>query len=98
MCGIIFALFKTKTPKFQIKIFVTYIRPIVDFVAPVWNFELNVSLTARLEQVQKRFKRRLLWREKLSYDERLKLVSVPTLYTRRKYTDLVVASKLYMVA
>ena len=40
-----------------------------------------------------RFTRRLLWCEKLSYDKRLKLISVPTLYTRRKYIDLIVAFK-----
>ena len=48
---------------------------------------IDIGLSARLEQVQKRFMRRLLWREKLSYDERLKLVSVLTHYTRRKYID-----------
>ena len=35
MCGMIFTLLKTKTIELKIKIFLTYIRPIVLFVAPV---------------------------------------------------------------
>ena len=93
MCDMILTLFKTKTLEFKMTIFLTYFRPIVEYAAPVWNPELDVGLTARLEQVQKRFTRKLLWREKLLFDERLKLVSVPTLHTMRKYIDLVIVFK-----
>ena len=65
------------------KLFLTFIKLIVEYAASVWNPELDVGFAARLERVQKWFTRRLLWHEKLAYEERLKLVSVPTLYTRR---------------
>ena len=93
MCGMILTLFKTKTPEFKMKIFLTHIRPVVKYAALVWNPKLDVDLTTRLEQVQKRFTRRLLWCEKLSYDERIKLVREPTFFTTRRYFDLIVAFK-----
>ena len=51
MYGMILALSKTKTQEFKMKIFLTYIRLIVEYAASIWNPELDVGLTAKLEQV-----------------------------------------------
>ena len=75
-------------------LFVTYVRPILEFASLVWSpcFATHI---ARVEAVQRNFSRFALrvlnWRDPLNlpeYSERLKLLSLDTLFARRKLTDV----------
>jgi hypothetical protein len=101
ICGMVLRLFTTKSVEFKMRVFQTYIRPIIEYAAPVWNPTLDIGLTARLEQVLRRYTLRLLWHEKhkkltYEYDERLKVkvVMAPSLQTRRRLIDLLFAYKV----
>ena len=48
MSSMILALFKIKTPEFKMKIFLVYIRPIIEYAAPVGNPVLDGGLIAKL--------------------------------------------------
>ena len=75
-------------------LFVTYVRPILEFASLIWSpcFAAHI---ARIEAVQRNFSRfalrTLSWRDPLNlpeYSVRLKLLSLDTLFARRKLTDV----------
>ena len=70
-------------------VYTTYIRPLMEFCAPVWGSSITAHQSTRIERVQKRALRMIASPEKYHYDELLVLYDIPTLESRR--TDLILS-------
>ena len=71
------------------KVFVSYIRPIIKFAAVLW-FPYTVLQRQRVERVQRLFTRIISGFSSLSYDRRLSLLKLQTLYIRVKMSKLII--------
>ena len=89
----IFRLFSTRNKAFMCKLFIIYIRPLLEYASTVWNPH-EIGLSRQLETIQHRFTRRLFGRHAPSYEDRLHLLAIPSLNTRRRNADLILVYKL----
>ena len=77
------------------KIFVSYIRPIIELVALLWFPHIVMQRQLqRVERVQHLFTRIISGFSSLSYEHRLSLLKMLTLYSRVKMSKLII---LYMI-
>ena len=88
LSGMANKLFSAKSSQFLMKLFITYIRPAVEYASVVWQ-PRETGAVMQLERVQRCFTRRLFGHQAPSYEERLSLLGVPSLETRRHVTDLI---------
>jgi len=65
-----------------VRAFITYVRPLLEYNCVVWSPGLVRDVTL-IEQVQRRFTKRLRGLRNISYAERLKLLNLDTLGDRR---------------
>jgi len=72
--------------------FDTYVRPLLEYNSVVWSPSLKRDVIL-IEQVQRRFTKRLCGYWDLPYVERLKRLNLETLETRRIKSDLVMFTK-----
>ena len=91
--GLIFRCFKTRNPDCLIRLYKTYIRPILEYNSPIWSPHLLQDID-RIENVQRSFLRRLSGYEDLSYSERLREANLDSLELRRIKHDLEFVFKL----
>ena len=96
------ALYKTKLMSlafscndidFKLFLFTTYIRPIVEYITPVWNPHLVCDIDA-VERVQRRFTKYLPSLSDLPYIERLNALNLKSLEERRLNFDLILLFKI----
>jgi len=73
--------------------FLTYVRPILEYNSIIW-YPCAVGDIVGIESVQRRFTKRLPYMNNKSYDQRLKLLNVPSLELRRLRTDLCYCYKI----
>ena len=92
LCAMIFRLFSTRNKAFMCKLFIIYIRPLLEYASTVWNPH-EIGLSRQLKTIQHRFTRYLFGRHAPSYEDRLQLLAIPSL-TRRRNADLTLAYKL----
>ena len=85
--------FVCRNKEFMLRLFTSYIRPILEYAAPVWS-PLDVASTTRLELVQRRFTKCIVGYYHLSYQERLARLQLPSLKLRR---DLLTACLIYKI-
>jgi hypothetical protein len=71
----------------------TYVRPLLEYNSPVWSPH-SVNLTVAIERVQKYFTKRLTGLHNLSYAERLEVLNLPSLSSRRIRADLTLMYKI----
>ena len=76
--------FASRDARLPMRAFITYVRPIVEYNYSIWS-PLSVVDTESVERVQRRFTKRLPGLKNMSYDQRLKLLDVPSLELRRLY-------------
>ena len=86
-------LFPTRSREFLMKLFLMYIRPSLEYVLIIWN-PREIGANMQLEWVQRHFTRRLFGWSAPSYEDRLVLLGVPSLCTRRKNIDIAFTYKL----
>ena len=91
--GMLFRSFSSRQRAFMLKLFVTYMRPIVEYASSVWN-STQVSFRREVEYVQRRFTRRIRNLKHFSYEKRCKRLHLVTLEHRRNQADLIVAFKV----
>jgi len=72
--------------------FITYVRPILEYNLP--SGPPHITDITALEQVQRRFTKRLRGLRKLTYTQRLQKVGLCTLESRRLMIDLVICYKI----
>jgi hypothetical protein len=88
--------FATRDLQVLTKLFQTYVRPIVEYVTPIWS-PANTKQIETLEKVQKSFTLRCLKRKgllRLSYEQRLQMMDLESLESRRKLADCTFVYKI----
>jgi hypothetical protein len=83
----IFRSFSCKDKDFLVNMFKVYVRPILEYASVVWSPYLKQDIN-RVESVQRRFTKRIPGLSGLSYRDRLKALSLQSLYVRRIIADL----------
>ncbi len=85
-------VFATRSMDLLVKLYTTYVRPFVEYLTVIWNPD-SVSLSDSVERIQRSFTKRihgLRWRP---YEERLRVLQLDTLATRRRHIDLTTVFK-----
>jgi len=85
--------FLSRNVTLLVRAFVTYVRPLLEYNSVVWSPGL-VRDVMLIEQVQRRFTKRLRGFRNISYAERLKLLNLDTLEARRLKFDLIYCYKI----
>ena len=91
--GILFRGFVTRDLTFMRKAFITYIRPLLEYNSVVWNPHKKDYISL-IENVQRRFTKRIPSLHLLSYSERLAMLNLEPLELRRLRFDLVMYYKI----
>jgi hypothetical protein len=73
--------------------FKVYVRPLLEFNTTVWSPSLKKDITA-VEQVQRRFTKRLPGLKEHSYTDRLKMLNLESLELRRLHFDLLLCYQI----
>jgi ribonuclease P/MRP protein subunit RPP40 len=79
--------FSYRNRGFLASLFVTYARPRIEYISPVWSPFL-ISDIDRVERVQRRFTKYLSNLRDVSYSHRLEILAIEPLELRRIRTDL----------
>ncbi len=85
--------FHSRDRVLQIKLFNTFVRPILEYNSPVWSPHFVKDIVA-LERVQKYFTKNLRGLRHMSYEQRLAILNQPTLQSRRHRADLIFLYKI----
>ena len=88
----IFNTFRYHNYNFYTKLYVCYIRPILEYASQVWSPRIVENIN-RIEKVQRYFTRRIVNNGTLSYVGRLELLGLQSLEHRRMLSDLVLFYK-----
>jgi hypothetical protein len=91
--GVFFRGFSSRHLDFMKKAFITYIRPSLEFNSNIWNPN-NKYLIDKLENIQRRFTKRVPTLSHLSYLERLSALNLEPLELRRLKFDLILYYKI----
>ena len=67
-----------------VKIWTTFIRPIAEYVAPLWHSSITITEKEKIERLQKRALRIILGGDYPGYDNALDLLNLPSLKARRE--------------
>lgn len=86
--GVFFRGFSSRHPDLMKKAFLTYIRPSLEFNSNIWN-PTKKYLIDKLENIQRRFTKRVPSLSHLSYLERLSALDLEPLELRRLKFDLI---------
>lgn len=86
--NLILRSFVSRDREVLVKAFVTYVRPILEYCAPVWS-PYRVGLIKKVEDVQRRFTKRLAGLQCTPYIERINLLHLDSLQIRRIKLDLI---------
>ncbi|XP_041467756.1 uncharacterized protein LOC121418118 [Lytechinus variegatus] len=65
-------------------IYTMYIRPLMEYCAPVWSSSLTTQQSDSIERVQRRALRMISYPDQHHYDELLSRFNIPSLAERRK--------------
>ena len=85
--------FNCKDVDFKLFLFLTYIRPILEYVTPIWCPHL-INEIDRIESVQRRFTKFLPGYRSISYLDRLRRLNIKSLEERRIGFDLILVYKI----
>ena len=83
-----------RSPSFMVKLFVTHVRPILEFASPVWNtgYVMDLSL---LESVQRRWTKHITGCEGMTYDQRLRTLDLYSVKGRLLRADIIKCWKIF---
>ncbi|MCP5064601.1 MAG: hypothetical protein GY936_19360, partial [Ignavibacteriae bacterium] len=87
MVNLLFLTFQSRDVKFLVQMFKTFIIPKLEYGSEVWCPYLKKDIV-KIEQVQRRFTKRLLYQHNFSYVERLNYLKLLCLEERRIQKDL----------
>ncbi len=92
--GVLYKGFRSRSPALLVKAFVTYVRPLLEYASNVWSPYLLKHIRG-IENVQRRFTKRIFSISHLSYSERLAVLGLDTLELRRLRSDLTLYYKIF---
>ena len=82
-----------RSPDFMRTVFITHIRPLLEFASPIWNTDY-VTDSRLLESVQRRWTKQIIGFQDLSYYDRLKSLSLFSVWGRLLRADLILVWKI----
>ena len=85
--------FTSRNTDLLVRAYCVYVRPLLEYNSVIWSPHLKCDIEA-IERVQRRFTKRLPGYHKHSYSERLRLLQLPSLETRRLQNDLIWCYKI----
>ena len=80
-------VFSTRNHTFLKKLYMAYVRPILDYAAVIWNLSAD-GLEDDIERIQRRFSKSINLLNSVSYDERLNFLGMEILKARLRHADL----------
>ena len=92
--GVFFRGFASRSLDIVRKTFTTYIRPILEYNSNVW-YSSHKYLIDQLENVQRRFTKRVTSLKNYSHPERLAILGLEPLELRRLHCDLIQYYKIF---
>ena len=93
MANAIHRSFSLKSKFFLRDLFCAYVRPKLEYASPCWNPYLVKDIKL-LKSVQRRFTKRIPGLRSLYYENRLRVLGIPTLERRRLQLDMVTFYKI----
>ena len=91
--NLLFRSFVSQNVSILTRAFLTYVRPILEFCTSIWSPHQSY-LIDKIERVQRYFTRRVLFRTKFSYIERLQILNLELVEARRIKSDLKLCFKI----
>ena len=91
--NLILKSFTSRNTHILMKAFFVYVLPILEYCSPIWCPH-TVKNIEKIENVQRRFTKRLPGMFDLSYQDRLTKLNLDTLEKRRIKNDLILAYKI----
>ena len=85
--------FASRNSFFMVKVFIAYIRPILEYASQAWS-PTNVNLINRVEHVQRLFTKRIRSVANLPYNERLNKLGLQRLESGCLYLEVLFLAKL----
>ena len=85
--------FRYNNPKFLAQLFKTFVRPKLEYACQVWNTKFTNDIDL-IEQVQRRYTKRIHGMEYKTYKERLSILDLVPLELRRMQLDLIYTYKI----
>jgi hypothetical protein len=92
LAGMVLKIFSTREPKFLRQLFVSYVRPTLEYATQVWSPSAS-AVSELIERVQRRYTKRIKGFENLPYVQRLEKLKLDSLAHRRFYHDVLLAYK-----
>ena len=92
LAGMVMRMFASRDKRFLCKLFCAYVRPLAEYAAPVWSPD-DVKSSVLLENIQRRFTKRIAGMSHLSYEERLRQLQLQSLQQRRNQFDRLLVYK-----
>ena len=83
-----------REPKFMVTLFVSHIRPLLDYCSTVWNLGY-VGDIEKLEKVQRRWTKQVVGLRDLSYENRLRQLGLYSIAGRLLRSDLIKIWKVF---
>ena len=83
LVGMCFRGIQSRDPMFLMRVYRTYILPVLSYASPIWTPYLRQDVE-ELESVQRRFTKRLVGMKSCSYGTRLRNLSLLSLESQRK--------------
>lgn len=93
MLGFVFRSFRYLDAEGYLALYYAFVRSTLEFASCAWNPHLRKDINL-IESVQRRFTRRIPGLRGLSYEERLRLLGINSLETRRHRADLILTYKI----
>jgi len=94
--NLIFRAFSTKKVSTLLKLYKSFVLPILEYLSPIWN-PSDLGSISKLESIQRKFTKRLYYRlgkPNIPYEKRLAELSLTPLQDRRLIADLVTFYKI----
>ena len=93
MCAFILRNFASRNASFMSRIFVAYIRPLLEYASQLWS-PSTADFINRIERVQRMSTKRIRSISHMTYDKRLAYLNLHRLECKRLYLDMLFLGKL----
>jgi hypothetical protein len=90
---LIYKSFSSRNPVLLTKAFSTYVRPLLEYNSYLWS-PVDIASINKLENIQRRFTKRINCMSNLCYEQRLNALGLQSLEYRRLFCDLVTMYKI----
>lgn len=87
LCGWILRVFTTRDPVMLRKLYICFVRPVLDYASVVWS-PCKKAQIDNIEAVQRKFTKRISSLRNVSYIDRLNALSLESLQMRRNNHDI----------